>query len=255
MDTARIGASVHLALWQVKGNDWQIAGMKSSCLFQGDVLCSVIFRSMSLGPICMYTARWREFKGNKVSCLRKQCNDKAWIHIYLNHYVSWERSGLGQPKCESCSPKRQAGIQIFFLSPVIAKRQNALCIQVVVQFHSCFKFWFLSVCLTIISIGNSMICSDIWHKYQEWFSKLSYKKVWVWVWNIMSGIYAKYHVQIMLLFVYTTIRKRFVIFTFRYFKLRWNTTALSQSNGRNFSCSRVIIVCIIWGLKQKKIKF
>ena len=71
----------------------------------------------SLGPICMYTARWREFKGSKVSCLRKQCNDKAWIHIYLNHYVSWERSGPGQPKCESCSPKRQAGIQIFFFEP------------------------------------------------------------------------------------------------------------------------------------------
>ena len=172
MDTARIGASVHLALWQVKGNDWQIAGMNSSCLFQGDVLCSVIFRSISLGPICMYTARWREFKGSKVSCLRKQCNDKAWIHIYLNHYVSWERSGPGQPKCESCSPKRQAGIQIFFLSPVIAKRQHTLCIQVVVQFHSCFKFWFPSVCFTIISIGNSMICSDIWHKYHEWYFEI-----------------------------------------------------------------------------------
>ena len=67
-----------------------------------------------LGPICISTARWREFKGSKVSCLRKQCNDKAWIHIYLNHYISWGRSGPGQPKCESCLPKRQAGIQIFF---------------------------------------------------------------------------------------------------------------------------------------------
>ena len=34
-----------------------------------------------------------------------------------------------------------------------------------------------------------------------------------------SGIYAKCHVQIMLLFVYTTTRKRFVIFTCGYFKL------------------------------------
>ena len=41
----------------------------------------------------------------------------------------------------------------------------------------------------------------------------------------------------MLLFVYTTTRKRFVIFTCRYFKLSWNTAALSQSNCRNFSCS------------------
>lgn len=162
MDTARIGVSVHLALWQVKGNDWKIAGMNSSCLFQRDVLCSVIFRSIqSLGPIYMYTARWREFKGSKVSCLRKQCNDKAWIHIYLNHCVSWERSGPGQPKCESCSPKRQAGIQIFFLSPVIAKRQNALCIHVVVQFHSCFKFWFPSVCFTIIILYVSY---GVWNK-------------------------------------------------------------------------------------------
>ena len=43
----------------------------------------------------------------------------------------------------------------------------------------------------------------------------------------------------MLLFVYTTTHKRFVIFTCRYFKLRWNTTALNQSNCRNFSCSGI----------------
>ena len=46
----------------------------------------------------------------------------------------------------------------------------------------------------------------------------------------------------MLLFVYTTTRKRFVIFTCRYFKLTWNTTALSQSNFRNFSCSGIRVV-------------
>ena len=43
----------------------------------------------------------------------------------------------------------------------------------------------------------------------------------------------------MLLFFYTTTRKGFVIFTCRYFKLSWNTTALSQSNCRNFSCSSI----------------
>ena len=43
----------------------------------------------------------------------------------------------------------------------------------------------------------------------------------------------------MLLFVYTTTRKRFVIFTCRYFRLSWNTTALSQSNCRNLSCSGI----------------
>ena len=35
----------------------------------------------------------------------------------------------------------------------------------------------------------------------------------------MSGIYAKYYVLIMLLFVCTTARESFVIFTCRYFKL------------------------------------
>ena len=59
--------------------------------------------------------------------------------------------------------------------------------------------------------------------------------------NITSGNYAKYHIQIMLLFIYTTTSKRFVIFTCRYFKLSWNTTALSQSNCKNFSCSSIII--------------
>ena len=43
----------------------------------------------------------------------------------------------------------------------------------------------------------------------------------------------------MLLLVYTTTSKRFVIFTCSYFKLSWNTTALSQSNCRNFSCSSI----------------
>ena len=51
--------------------------------------------------------------------------------------------------------------------------------------------------------------------------------------------FLKYNVQILLLFVYTTTRKRFVIFTCRYFKLSRNTVDLSQSNCRNFSCSSI----------------
>ena len=43
------------------------------------------------------------------------------------------------------------------------------------------------------------------------------------------------------LFVYTTTHKRFVIFTCRYFKLSRNTTTLSQSNYRNFSCSSITV--------------
>ena len=41
-----------------------------------------------------------------------------------------------------------------------------------------------------------MICSDIWHKYHEWYFEIVRQ-----FWNIKSGFYAKYHVQIMLLFV------------------------------------------------------
>ena len=58
-------------------------------------------------------------------------------------------------------------------------------------------------------------------------------------WNITSAIYAKYDLQIMVLIVYTTTCRRFVIFACRYFKLSWNTTALSQSNYRNFSWSSI----------------
>ena len=71
--------------------------------------------------------------------------------------------------------------------------------------------------------------------------------------NTTSDIYAKYHVQIMLLFVYTTTHKRVVIFTCRYFKLSWNTTALSQSNCRNFSSSSIkqIIAWFVAGIWHK----
>ena len=66
-------------------------------------------------------------------------------------------------------------------------------------------------------------------------------------WNITSGIYVNYHVQIMLLFVYTTTLKRCVIFTCWYLKLSWNTTALNQSNCRNFSCSSIVILTWLRG--------
>ena len=51
---------------------------------------------------------------------------------------------------------------------------------------------------------------------------------------------------IMLLFVYTTTPKRFVIFTCRYFKLSWNTTVPSQSNYSNFSCSSINTEISFW---------
>ena len=91
-----------------------------------------------------------------------------------------------------------------------------------------------------------MICSDIWHKYPSHISKLL---------NIISRAVRrvkfetilKYHKwylcqisrtnhAIICLYYYP---QKVVIFTCRYFKLSWNTTALSQSNCRNFSCSSI----------------
>ena len=62
-----------------------------------------------------------------------------------------------------------------------------------------------------------MICSDIWHKYQEWWFEIVIRNLRQF-WNIKFGIYAKYHVQIMILFVYTTTHSRSVIFSCRYHK-------------------------------------
>ena len=95
-----------------------------------------------------------------------------------------------------------------------------------------YKSYYYLFTPLLISIGNSMICSDIWHKYHEWY---------FWVLRTLFVRNAKLnqvHVQIILLFVYTTTRKNFAIFTCRYVKLRWNTTVLSQSNCTNVSCSR-----------------
>ena len=83
-----------------------------------------------------------------------------------------------------------------------------------------------------------MIFQNCYTTFHEPLGKWNLRQFW----NIKSGIYAKYHVQIMLLFVYTTTHKRFVIFTRRYFKLSWNTTALIQSNCRNFSCSSINVL-------------
>ena len=92
-----------------------------------------------------------------------------------------------------------------------------------------------------ILLGNSMIGCDI--SKLSLVISLSRAVIGEWnlrqFWNIRSGIYARYHVQIMLLFVHTTTPKRFDIFTCRFFKLSWNTTALSQSNCRNFSSSSI----------------
>ena len=84
-----------------------------------------------------------------------------------------------------------------------------------------------------------MICSDIWH------SKLLYIISWA-VKRVKFETILKCHEWYLCqisrtnhAIVYTTTHRRFVIFTCRYFKLSWNTTALSQSNCRNFSRSSI----------------
>ena len=42
-----------------------------------------------------------------------------------------------------------------------------------------------------ICIGNSVISSDIWHKYHEWYFEIVIRNL-TQFWNIRSGIYAKY---------------------------------------------------------------
>ena len=69
-----------------------------------------------------------------------------------------------------------------------------------------------------------MVCSDIWHKYYKGYFKIVIRE------NFEISRVVCYNItyKLCLLFVYTTTRKRFVIFTCRYFKLSRNTTALSQ---------------------------
>ena len=89
-----------------------------------------------------------------------------------------------------------------------------------------------------------MICSDIWHKYHEWyfeivvhnFRQVKFETILKYHEWYLCQISHTNHAIISCLYYYT---KRFIIFTRRYFKLSWNTTALSQSNCRNFSCSSI----------------
>ena len=60
-------------------------------------------------------------------------------------------------------------------------------------------------------------------------------------WNITSGIYAKYHVQIMLSFVYTTARKGFVSFTAD--PLSLHTLVTSHWPFNNAPCTLYLAPC------------
>ena len=129
---------------------------------------------------------------------------------------------------------------LIFSKLPVARTRNTMTMKTIkmTEVHL-YKLWRV-IHFRWINIGNSMICSDVWHKYHERYFKIVIRVRQFW--NITSVIYnAKYRVQLILLFVYTTTRKRFVIFTCRFSKLSWNNTALSHSNCRNFSCSSMNI--------------
>ena len=91
-----------------------------------------------------------------------------------------------------------------------------------------------------ISIGNSMNCSAFGINNTSDISKLFYK---IEIWDNFEISQVVFMPNIMYKSCYylfnTTTGNIFVIFTCRYFKLSWNTTALSQSNCRNFSCRSI----------------
>ena len=78
----------------------------------------------------------------------------------------------------------------------------------------------ISKLLYVISRAVRRVKFETILKYHEWY-----------LWQISSTNHA-----IICLYYYP---QQVVIFTCRYFKLSWNTTALSQSNCRNFSCSSI----------------
>ena len=80
----------------------------------------------------------------------------------------------------------------------------------------------ISKLLCVISRAVRRVKFETILKYHEWY---------------LCQISCTNHAIICL---YYTTRKRFVIFTCRYLKLSQNTTALSQSNCRNFSFSSII---------------
>ena len=78
----------------------------------------------------------------------------------------------------------------------------------------------------------------------SWFSKFSFGSWISWFQNL--EIFPPFLLNLcdkIIWWFWVTIVT--VIFTHRYFKLSWNTSALSQSNARNFSGSSIIIFIII----------
>ena len=116
----------------------------------------------------------------------------------------------------------------------------------------------------IISSSSRLICrslhpSNLYPCYfrkemERWLGEAYLRRVLnIWYYGLGVGclfgggrLFKEISLQIMLLFVYTTTRKSFLILTCKYFKLSWNTTAQSQLNCRNFSCSSIILLIYSW---------
>ena len=75
---------------------------------------------------------------------------------------------------------------------------------------SCSSIIVVIVMIIMISINNSMIFSDIWHNYHEWYFQFVIQASEIWDNFERLGLvfFAKYHVQIMLLFIYTTAHEK-----------------------------------------------
>ena len=150
---------------------------------------------------------------------------KQWltlqITIFQNGFVNAVNKFQRQPnfKCEwnSASHEKCSSVKII-------SRQGRHC-----------ALWGPKQSWSVISIGNRMISSDIWHKYHKWYFKIVIRNFTS---RKASEIWDSFEISWVVFMPNITYKSCYYL---RYFKLSWNTTALSQSNCRNFSCSGIIV--------------
>ena len=93
-----------------------------------------------------------------------------------------------------------------------------------------------------------MICSDIWHKYHKWYFEIVIRNFTS---RQASEIWDNFEISRVVFMpqniTYKSCYYMFILLPWKvlyfshvgYFKLSWNTTALNQSNRRNFLCSSI----------------
>ena len=122
----------------------------------------------------------------------------------------------------------------LFLLPPPPRRNACYCFQMLSGIWSpCFLVFAKFV--VIFGIKPRVIFRNCFTQFHDPLGQWNLRQFW----NIRTWYLCRMLRKIMILSVYTTTHKRFVIFTRRYCKLSWNTTALSQSKCRNFSCSTI----------------